>query len=171
MSTVETNDGVAVMVDGDLVLSLWHSSARVHRTRWFFDVVDEAAPRNPDGILILLLILPSSSPPDAPTRAENDARLRKLGRTIRRVVTVPTGDALFHSVVRTVMRAMFLIQGKSDIQVVESSPRDGIARLLEASSSATPPRSQIERNVKALYKALGLPAPFDPEAPADAANG
>jgi hypothetical protein len=170
MSTIEANDGVAFTADGDLVISLWRNPARVHRTRWFFDLVDEAAARNPGGLVILLLILPSASPPDAPTRAENDARLRKLGGAIRRVVTVPTGDALFHSVVRAVMRAMFLIQGKSGLQMVESSPREGIDRILEAASVATPSRAKIERNVRALYQVLEVPPPLDLDR-ADAANG
>lgn len=161
MSNIETNDGVAVSVAGDVVMSLWQSPARVHRTRWFFDIVDEVAPKHPAGVVVLLLILPTSSPPDAPARAENSARIRKLNRQIRRVVTVPTGDALFLSVVRTVMRAMFLIQGQSGLQMVEHSPLSGIRRVLEAASVSTPKRPQVEREVRALYAALGARPPLD----------
>jgi hypothetical protein len=155
MSTVETNDGVAVSVSGDLVMGLWKKPARFHRTRWFFDKVDETASKHPGGVLILLLILPTSSPPDAPARAENSARLHRLGPAVRRVVTVPAGDALFFGVVRIVMHAMFLFRGRSDVQMVESSPLRGIRRLLEVANESTPSLLEVERDVKALYAALG----------------
>ncbi len=157
---VETNDGVAAIVRGDLLLSLWQSPARVHRTRWFFDIADEAAARNTDGIVAMLIILPTALPPDAPARTENALRLRKLGKSIRRVVTVPLGDAFFLNVVRTVMRAMFVVQGQSGMQIVESSIAVGIRRVLEAASHSTPGRPQIEEDVTALYRALHL-APTD----------
>jgi hypothetical protein len=163
MSKVETNDGVAASVRGDLVLSLWQSSARVHRTRWFFDILDAAAARNPDGIMAMLIILPTASPPDGPARAENATRLRKLGKSVRRVVTVPLGNPVFVTVVRTVMRAMFLVQGQSEVQMVESSILTGIRRVLEGGSPLTPGRAQVEADVTALYHALQL-TPFDPKA-------
>jgi hypothetical protein len=165
MTMVETNDGVAVSVRGDLVLSLWKEPARVHRTRWFFDIVDEAAAKNPEGVGVLLLILPTSSPPDAPARAENAVRLRKLGKVIQRVVTVPLGDALFLNVVRTVMRAMFIVQGQARVQIVESSVSSGIGRTLEEASHRTPGRAQVERDVLALYEALGVIPPVDLSSP------
>jgi len=159
MSSVETNDGVAITSRGDLVLSLWQNPARVHRTRWFFDVVDEFASRNADGIVAMLIILPTASPPDAPARAENAVRLRKLGKVVRRVVTVPLGDAFFLNVVRTVMRAMFVVQGQAGTQIVESSVPVGINRILEAATPNTPGRALIESDVRALYKSLHVNPP------------
>lgn len=165
MSMVKTGDGVAANVRGDLVLSLWQSPARIHRTRWFFDIVDEAATRNLGGIVAMLVILPTASPPDGPARAENAARLRKLGTAVRRVVTVPLGNPLFVNVVRTVMRAMFLIHGQSRVQMAESSLLTGIRRVLEGASPVTPGRAQIEADVNALYHALMMTAPLEAKAP------
>jgi hypothetical protein len=92
----------------------------------------------------------------APARAENHARLRKLGPAIRRVVTVPVGDAFFISVVRTVMRTMFVIQGQARIQFVCRTVPEGIARVIEAPSQHTPARAQIEADLRAMYDALGV---------------
>ena len=80
-------------------------------------------------------------------------------------MTVPTGDKLFLSVVRIVMRAMFLFRGQSGVQVVEGTPLKGILRLVEVASAATPTQSQIEREVNALYATLGMPAPITVLAP------
>lgn len=134
---------------------VYEKPARLHRTRWLFDQVDEFVQRSSGDHIALLIVLPSADPPDGPTRAENKARLRKLGRSLRRIVTVPIGDAFRMTVVRTIMRAIALLQGQARVHFVEDSMEHGVGRLLEAASSATPPAHVIEEDLQAMYEALG----------------
>jgi hypothetical protein len=113
-----------------------------------------------------MVVLPTSDPPDGPTRAENALRLRRLGPSLRRVVTVPIGNAFRVSVVRTVMRAISAIQGRSGVQVVATTVEEGIPRLLELARAKTPTREEIEADLNAMYQALGV-APAGPDPSSD----
>jgi hypothetical protein len=157
---VKMYDGVAVIARGDLILIVYQQPARLHRTRWLFDMLDGAAAANLDGIKGLMVVLPTADPPDAPTRAENTARFRKLAPSMKLMVTVPVGDALWVSLVRTVMRAIHVIQGRSRNQAVLTTLEAGVERLLEAAGPKTPPRTQIEADLDALHQALGVEAPW-----------
>ena len=122
-SSIHVNDGVAVAVHGDLVLIVYQAPARLHRSRWLFDLLDEAAAAaNPYGIKGLMVILSTADPPDAATRAENVTRLRRLGSGLRVLVTVPIGDVFWVSVVRTVMRKL----NQSSLTVSDRGLRHGV---------------------------------------------
>ena len=82
MTQAKTFDGVGFLALGDTVLIVWQAAARVERNRWLFDNVDATLAENPGGIIILQHVLQSSNPPDKPARAENDARIRKLGANL-----------------------------------------------------------------------------------------
>ena len=155
-SDLRTNDGVAVLARGNTISVVYQAAARLHRSRWLFDVIDELAAKNPDGILGLMVILPTADPPDAATRAENSARLRKLGISLRLMVTVPVGDDMWHTIVRTMMRAMNVIQGKAHAYVVSTSLEEGLDRLFQAAGPRTPSREQIQQDLDALHAALGV---------------
>lgn len=155
---VETNDGVAVIARGDVVLIVYQAPARLHRTRWLFDMLDRAAVANPDGIKGFMVVLRTADPPDGPTRAENTARFRKLAPSLRLMVTVPVGDALWVNIVRTVMRAIHLIQGRSRSQAVLTTLEAGLDRLFEEAGPETPSRAQVVADIDALHQALGVKA-------------
>jgi hypothetical protein len=169
---IQTYDGVALAVRGDTLTTLWKSPARLHRTKWLFDAADELSAHSPGGLLALMIILPTADPPDGPARAENARRLRALGPSVRRLVTVVVGDDLWQSIVRTMMRAMFLPYGGSRRLVLESTIEDGIARLLESAGPATPSFAEIDQDVRAAYDALDLAPPSrDPPGLAPSASG
>ena len=109
----EMFDGVATLTRGDLLMIVYQKPARLHRSRWLFDRVDEFVKSSPGDKIALMIVLPTADPPDAPTRAENRLRLRRLGPALRCIVTVPVGDAFWTSVVRTIMRALAVLQGRS----------------------------------------------------------
>jgi hypothetical protein len=155
---VRTNDGVAVLARGNAISIVYQSAARLHRTRWLFDTLDELAAEKPDGIIGFMVILPTADPPDAATRAENNARLRKLGTTLRLMVTVPVGDELWLSIVRTILRAMNVIHGKAHAYIVSATLEEGLDRLLQAAGPLTPSREQIKQDIDALHAALGVEA-------------
>src|SRR6478672_1880468 len=95
----EMFDGVATLTRGDLLMIVYQKPARLHRSRWLFDRVDEFVKASHGDKIALMIILPTADPPDAPTRAENALRLRRLGSALRRIVTVPVGDAFWMSLV------------------------------------------------------------------------
>src|SRR4051812_34653511 len=94
-SSVRSTDGVAAVARGDVVLIVYQAAGRVHRTRWLFDELDRAAAGSPGGIRGYMVILSTADPPDAATRAENAARLKKLGAALFLLVTVPVGDVFW----------------------------------------------------------------------------
>jgi hypothetical protein len=154
---VATNDGVAVMFRGDVLLILYEKDARLHRTRFLFDRADEVARHASDaGLIAFMIVLPTAAPPDSETRAENVARLHKLGSQVRLLVTTPVGDAFRMSVVRAVMRALAILQRRSRTNVVASTIEDGLARVMEAAGPLTPPKSVILADLYTLYAALGV---------------
>src|SRR5271166_914462 len=103
--SVQAYDGVAASARGDTLTVVCAGPERLHRSRWVYDQADRLAERCPQGILALTIVLPTWAPPDGPARAETSSRLRKLGPSLRRYVTVPLGDELSRSIVRSVARA------------------------------------------------------------------
>jgi len=151
------HDGVGMLRRGDVCLIVYQKPARLERTRWLFDVVDGMMEKT--DLLGLMIVLPSSEPPDAPTHQENYVRLRRLGPRVRRLVTVPVGNAFKMSVVRAVMRGLNVILGHSGTRFISDNVDAGLARLLEAKSAKTPTASHIVADLRAVYIALGEPDP------------
>jgi hypothetical protein len=153
---MQVYDGVALTQVGDTVLSLWKAGARVHRSRWIYDFLDDLAPRVPGGLLGLMVILPTSEPPDRATRQMNATRLRRLRPWMRRLVTVPLGDLLRFTLVRSVIRGMALTGGWSQIHFVEGTQSRGFARLLQAAGPLTPTDAELDASLRAQFEALEL---------------
>lgn len=162
MSTeaVLTHDGVGVVCRGNLVLVLYAADARLHRTRWAFDRVDELVAKCPEGVVCLMVILPTAGAPDAPTRAENAFRFRKIDSSLRMMVTVALGDQFRQSIVRAVMRGLILVSRQQERHAIAVTEREGIAKLLasEGIRPSTPARSEIEADLAALHAALEPPS-------------
>ncbi|HLK38891.1 MAG TPA: hypothetical protein VKU41_19150 [Polyangiaceae bacterium] len=152
----QVNDGVAFGVHGDVITSVYNAPARLQRSRWLYDRADLAVRGDPgDGFLVFMVILPTSSPPDAETRAENAARMRSLAGHFRRFVTVAIGDTFQATVVRTAMRAISVLQGRSRIHRVFDDVEGGLTCLLEARRERTPLRAEIDAMLRDMYRALG----------------
>jgi hypothetical protein len=152
-------EGVAVASRGDVITVLYKEPARLHRSRWVYDQTDRLAQRCPKGILGLMIILPTSTPPDGPTRAENSARLRRLGPLLRRLVTVPLGNEVTRSLVRSVVRSTSVLQGGAPRMHLSETLEGGIASLLESSSSLSPTFDTIAADVQMLCDALHVDEP------------
>jgi hypothetical protein len=152
----QTYDGVGTVCRGNLALVLYDADARLHRTRWLFDRVDELSARNPDGIFVLMVIGPNAAPPDAATRTENATRFKRIGSALMSMVTVALGDDFRVSIVRTIMRAMILLSRQTDRHVIASTEREGIDRLLAAAKNnpRLPTRAQLEADLAALHAQL-----------------
>ena len=155
---VQVYDGLAVTTRGDVVLALWKEPARLHRAKWLFDQVDAFAKDHPQGILAAYFILPSSSPPDGPARAENQRRLQSLTPRIRRFLLVPLGDAMWTAIVRTVLRGVAIVVGMKN-HAIARDERDAFDQLLAYSSPRTPSRAELESASADLFEALGVAHP------------
>ncbi|MDP8999995.1 MAG: serine/threonine protein kinase [Myxococcota bacterium] len=160
---VETHDGVAVAIRGDVLLTLWNAPARVHRTKWFFDFADRLARQSADGILALMVLLPEAAPPDGPARQENARRLRALSPSVRLWVTVAIGDDIQHLIARAVIRMMGVVQRRSSDSFVTRSIAEGTRRLLEAAGPATPSSEEVDDAVNALFAALAVSRNTEPK--------
>jgi hypothetical protein len=154
-----TSDGIGVLFDGDVILAVYQGDATIHRTRWLFDRVDEAASRSPNGLLAYLVILANAAPPDAETRGENLKRLRNLGPALRCMVTTPVGDTFGVSVVRTVMRALVILDRRTSTHHITSTIDEGLSRLIEAAGPSTPAKSHLLVHLRAIYRVLGVEPP------------
>ncbi len=155
-----THDGVAIALRGDAFIVLWNVPSRMARIQWMFDAADRFRAQMPQGFLVLVILLPTASPPDYPTTIESMKRIEKLRDATRRQSTVAVGGGIWGAVVRNVIRAMNLpLFSRSGQQTLSSTIEDGIARLLEKKSAMTPSFPEIWADVLALHEALDVAAP------------
>jgi hypothetical protein len=82
--------------------------------------------------------------------------MRKFGPTLRRMVTVPVGDAFRVSIVRTVMRGLNIIQGRSRPSFIADTVAHGLDRLLEGAEAETPSRAGVLADFLAMCDALNV---------------
>jgi hypothetical protein len=155
---IDVKDGVALIVRGDALISLWNAPARLHRSKWVYDAADDLAASNPSGMCALMILLPTADPPDGPTRRENALRMRELKKSLRRLVTVVLGDDLRQMIVRSVLRIMALPLGPGRLGVA-SSVENGIEQILRAASPATPSFAELAEDVGSLFMALSADPP------------
>jgi hypothetical protein len=153
---VVVSDGIAFAHAGDTALIVYASPARLLRTRWLFDRLDEMTARVAH-INILLIVLPSADVPDADTRAENTRRMGRLRGRLRRVITVVIGDSMRLTLVRTIMRAMFLVQGQSRVQSIVNTIDEGMELLLSTPTPNMPERAQLTAALTDISHQLQCP--------------
>ncbi len=135
---------------------MWKAPARIQRFRWLEPFVDSIG-KDYDTFVICQVILSSSDPPDAETRAAARRKFQQLENAMRRLVSVPVGDALWMSVVRTIMRGVAIVSGQRKMQTFAADVSEGIDQILAAGSGHTPPRKELERAIFALCEALDVP--------------
>jgi hypothetical protein len=151
---VLAEDGVAVIGRGDTFCIVYQKAARLHRTRWLFERLEAFAAGRKGEVMVLMVVLPTADPPDGPTRAENAAGLKRLGPRLRRLVTAPVGDAFRATIVRTIMRALAALQGKSGVHFVVNSVDEAVQRIRQAAGAETPSVDQLHQDLDALHAAL-----------------
>jgi hypothetical protein len=162
--SISVFDGVGLLRRGDTLLIVYQKPARVARTRWLFDRVDDVLASTNLDLLAFMIVLPTSDPPDGATRQENLTRLRRISHRVRRLVTTPIGNSFQVSLVRTIMRGLTVILGHAANRFITDTVEEGLTQLLEAKSAKTPPASELLADIGALYVALGEPEPKFPKA-------
>jgi hypothetical protein len=155
-------DGVGMLFRGDTCLIVYQKAARIERTRWLFDVVENYLADHDTELRAFLIVLPSADPPDAATRQENADRLRKLGPRVRRLVTMPIGNAFKINLVRAIMRGLNVLLRHSDTRSIADTVDEGLDALRKDASELTPPAEQLRDDIGVIYQALGEPIPKFP---------
>ena len=153
MSEIEVGDGVAYAVRGDVILVLWKAPSRLSRGRWLFDATGKIASAM-SSFAYVQIVLPSSSPPDKEMRTEASRWVERFASKLRTVVTVPIGDALWVNVVRTIMRAMFMLQGRASTHFVSDSVIGGVDKVRANATPETPSRDALLDACEALMRGL-----------------
>jgi hypothetical protein len=161
---LEVFDGVAVSMRGDAFVALWNAPARVPRIRWGFSLMKRQIARYEQGIVALLVLLPTAHPPDGPARAENAKQIREVVHAVRATSTVIPGDGLIQTITRTVVRTMLFVAPKTHRTTISATLPEGLARMMDVATAATPSIAQTREDLGALYAALGLAPPVPYEA-------
>jgi len=158
--SVKVFDGIGTLVRGDVLLCIWKADARLPRIQHVFRELNQLLATHSD-VLLIQMILPSSGPPDSDSRDRNRRELKRLKDQIRRFVSVPVGDALRMSLVRTIMRAMTLVSGTSAQHLVDRTIAIGVDHLLEKASPSTPSRRELLDSAASLFVALDEKPPAE----------
>jgi hypothetical protein len=152
---VRLGEGVAVAVVGKAVLALWQGPANAREWR---ELVFREIEQVGDGIVHVQFILPSSAPPDSEARAVLQADIKRLGKKLRKVITVALGDSFRQKIVRTVVRMVLLISGVGKQQVVAATIDEGLDLLLDALGPGAS-RAELDAAIDALFRARSLTPP------------
>ncbi len=159
---IRAKDGVAVASFEDTLLAIWQAPAEAARCRWLSAELERLANGADEGILVLYVILPSSSPPDAAVRTQIQADLAKLGTRLRRLVVVPLGNTVWFNLTRAIMRGLLLLSGQSKKFAVVSGLNEGIEELQRLRGARTPSRQELRAALSELSATLGVERP-DPK--------
>ncbi|MBI4952012.1 MAG: hypothetical protein HY908_08260 [Myxococcales bacterium] len=156
---VSVFDGVASTTLGDVLLSLWRTPAELARIEHVMAVTEELLGRTPGSIVACQFLLATASPPGRAERSAVRAGLRIVLPRARRLITVPLGDATWHAVVRTLIRAALVLTRQAKIIKVAAGAPEAFDLVAEVATPRSPGRDALEATFAALHAALDLPSP------------
>lgn len=160
MQGADVGDGVAVLTRGDTIVFLWKEAATAPRWAWQQERVRNFLASREDAIWVIV-ILESSTPPNATLRARMQLDFRMVGPKLRRLVAVPIGTSLWMSVVRTIVRGVLLVSGLARLHVLAGSVEEAVERVREVAGPDTPSASTLREMVETLHRAVTDP-PAEP---------
>ena len=147
-------DGLVVHECGDVCLAIWTGPTDSARLRLLSAAIDAIANRNGGSLVVCQFVDPTSRPPDAEARAEIVTMLKRKGR-LRRFITVPLGDAFWIGVVRSIMRAFFVLVRRSEMLVIADDERSAVKSILAAKSARTPSAANLSEAIAELLRDAG----------------
>lgn len=153
----EVNGDVALAASGDVIVVVWSGAMTHVHWRWYLDALKHAATLNASGVMALHLILPSSTPPAAPLRAQIQRDLREVGPALRHMIVAPLGTSIWVSLVRTIVRAVLVISGHASHLSLVSNVDEMLSAARQASSPRTPSADELKLILSELHRALGIP--------------
>jgi DNA-binding winged helix-turn-helix (wHTH) protein len=152
-------DGVAIAARGDLLSIVWKAPANLARVGWLFDKAEELVAELRAGFLVLVIVLPTSAPPDYATALEILSRQARFGPRVRRQANVVLGKRLWFTLVANALRAMHgALPARLGAITISATIEDGIARVQERKGRSTPDPVTTRADVGSLCEALGEPS-------------
>ncbi|MBN8613046.1 MAG: hypothetical protein J0L92_20820 [Deltaproteobacteria bacterium] len=149
--------GCAVSSCGGISILVWTGEPTLAANQWAVRTLLSNRTKTAGEVTLLQIIAASAGTPDAETRAYiQDVYKRELSE-VRRMVSAPLGDGFKQSVVRTIMRGMAVIAGKTQHITVVSTLDKAYDALLER--RATPTRETLSSQVRAMFAELEAPPP------------
>ena len=154
--------GVGFLTHGDLALVTWTGEPSLAANRWLVDRMPAQVMSRHPSWLLLQIISPSCGTPGPEARQYVQEAFKTRLATVRCMVTVPLGDSLKQSIVRTIMRGMVILSGRSQTITVASSVDDALRLLGSVSSPDTPGRREVLADLRASFAELGVTEPLPP---------
>jgi hypothetical protein len=156
--TPAVGDGLACVMVGDTVVTLWRDPAAGERVKWLNDRLNEHAATAPGDILHLMLILSSSTPPGAEGRKLFQQQVTDLdnAKKLRHLIAAALGDQFWINIVRTVGRMILFMAGKSHLLTLVSSVDEALAVMDKHRKPTTPEKAAITEAILALAQTLGV---------------
>jgi len=153
-SEVEVFDGVAGVTIGDTLLTLWRTPARPERIRRVTAWTEALIRDTPGRIAACQFILSTASPPNRAARAETLKGFRLVEPHARRLITVPVGGAIWHRLVRTIIRTGVVLWGRSKLIKVAGSENEAFSLLMDVATDRSPDRRELRAALASLHAAL-----------------
>ena len=117
---LDRNDGVAFAANQDVGFMVWSAPATVERGHWLGLCVEGWLAQRAGDVVVVQVILATSKPPDAATRADARQFLDRIAPRLRKLITLPIGNELWSVLVRMVLRGLNLFGRELDSVAVAS---------------------------------------------------
>ena len=151
MSAIERFPGVTFATRGDVGMVVWNGDPTLAANKWVIERAKTDLMSRFPTVLLVQIILETAGQPDAETRRYIEEAFKTHLQPARRMVTIPIGGTLAKTIVRTIMRGMIVVAGRSGVIQISATVAEGLDSLYEKASAHTPKRPEIE----ALLRQMG----------------
>jgi hypothetical protein len=149
---------------GQVLIALWRGTPQspnqpmmAHYRLIVQGELDRLTLAYPSGVWYLALVLPTAPLPDAEARKAVQTDLKRWGSKLSHTVTVPMGDSIRESFVRTIMTGMMLLSGQSKSHTIAKTPSAGLRIITTQMGTASPALVALEAAVDAVFEGVGVP--------------
>lgn len=133
---------------------LWREDARAERMRWLQRELRQLLDDSSSNAVYLQIVESTSAPPDAETREVAKAIVLELSDRVPLVVTVPLGDSIWQSVVRTMLRLLLLVSGMGRRHIVVTTFEQACGVIEARATDSTPDAAALGQTHTRLQAAL-----------------
>lgn len=133
---------------------LWREDARVERMRWLQRELRQLLDGSVSDAVYLQIVESTSAPPDAETRKVAKAIVQDVADRVPLVVTVPLGDTIWQSVVRTMLRLLLMVSGMGGRHVVVTTFEQACGVIEARATGSTPDTAALAQTYARLQAAL-----------------
>lgn len=144
--------GCAVSSCAGISLLLWTGEPTLAANQWAVRTLLANRIKTAGEVTLLQIVAETAGTPDAETRAYIQEVYKRELSDVRRLVSAPLGDGFRQALVRTIMRGMALMAGKTQHITVVSTLDQAYDALLERRTQPT--REALASQVRAMFADL-----------------